>query len=148
MATSITSLITELRHAYGDDLPEAEQALTPVQLNRSIQRGVVMVNRDFGTGYRVANNAVSPDLTTNDRETLLLTAMVILGEKGVPSPLRRLHLNRSLSFTTPNSPTPHALYRLHPPSEYGLGSNRMRDAVVLMLSWAIGDGSFPVFGAD
>jgi len=80
MATSLDNLITELRRAYGDDLPEAEQALTLVQLNRSIQRGVVMVNRDFGTGYRVVDDAVSPDLTTNDRETLLLAAMVSVAE--------------------------------------------------------------------
>jgi|GEM_PF-1965817 len=80
MAIGIDSLITELRRAYGDDLPEAEQALTAVQLTRSIQRGVVMVNRDFGTGYQVLTDEVSPTPTSNDRENLLLAAMVSVAE--------------------------------------------------------------------
>ena len=80
MSTSLDSLSTELRRSCGDDLPDAEQALSVDQINRSLQRAVVMVNRDFGTGYRVLVDAVSPDLTISDKENLLLVAMVSVAE--------------------------------------------------------------------
>jgi len=80
MALSLDNLITDLRREYGDDLPEAEQALSVDQLYRTIQRAVVVINRDFGTGYQVLTDAITPDPTSNDREMLLLASMVSVAE--------------------------------------------------------------------
>lgn len=80
MAVSLDSLISELRRSYGDDLPEGEQALSAEHLRRAIQRAVAMLNRDFGTGYQVLTDEVSPTPTAGDQETLLLAAMVSVAE--------------------------------------------------------------------
>jgi len=80
MATSINSLIIDLRQEYGDDLPEDEQSLSAEHLRRSIQRAAVIINRDFGTEYKFQTDDMIPSPTSNDREMLLLAAMVSVAE--------------------------------------------------------------------
>ena len=70
--SAIADLITALRH----ELAAADETvLTSDQLRTAIKRGLMFINRDFETSYVVDGENITPDLTAEDQELLLLSAI-------------------------------------------------------------------------
>ena len=72
--SAIADLITALRA----ELAAADESvLSTDQLRGAVLRAVMLVNRDFKTGYVASQDAILPDLTAEDRELLLLAAVPV-----------------------------------------------------------------------
>ena len=70
-------LIHSLRLEYHDS-DEASPLLDDEQLERAVDRAVVSVNKDLKRSYVIdENGGFSPDLEDDDREVLLLFALVV-----------------------------------------------------------------------
>ncbi len=50
--------------------------MTTAQLRSAILRAVMLINRDFQTAYEVAGDDVTPELSAEDQELLLLSASI------------------------------------------------------------------------
>ena len=74
---AVTDLIRSLRLEYHDS-DEATPLLDDEQLERAIDRAVVSVNKDLKRGYVIdEGGGFSPNLEDDDREVLLLFALVV-----------------------------------------------------------------------
>ncbi|MDK9699955.1 MAG: hypothetical protein OEM52_07420 [bacterium] len=78
--TPLSELTAKLRLDFHDTLSDPAHDLSDEQLCRSIERGLLFLNRDFAVTYTVTGDAVYPVLTMEHREMLLLRSLALVCE--------------------------------------------------------------------